>query len=398
MAGRGTDIKLGGNPELIMKELGDSGLKGQDLIDKRAEIIEQVEQDKKKIFELGGLLILATERHESRRIDNQLRGRAGRQGDPGRTKFFLSFEDDLIRIFASERIASFLQKYGLSGGEPITHPMISRTIEKAQKKVEQHNYEVRKNLLKFDDVMNDQRKVIYEQRLDIMEEENIVETITEMYTEILQDLVTSYIPKKAYVEQWDLEGLNKELWHIFGLHLNIREWVQNEDIEADEILKRIKVEVQGLFAQKEAAYGQDNFALAAQRCLLITCDQLWKDHLLSLDHLRQGISLRAYAQKDPLNEYKREAFHMFADMLSNLKMVFIERISHMILAPSHIAQEYLESAEYLPKRKLLETRIDPASLQSDPSVSDSSLWGKVGRNELCPCGSGRKFKHCHGQL
>jgi preprotein translocase subunit SecA len=409
MAGRGTDIKLGGNPEMMIKnKFGDNP------DPKEAEkIIKATEEDKKKVIEAGGLAVLGSERHESRRIDNQLRGRSGRQGDPGFSQFFLSLEDDLMRIFGSERIDGVLQKLGLKDGEAIIHPWISRALEKAQEKVEGRNYEIRKNLLKYDDVMNDQRKVIYEQRIDLMEAEDLSDMVVEMREEIIEELVMDAMPEKSYAEQWEIESLEKEIFHIFGLHLPIDNWAKEEGIANEEIIDRIKKEVKKLFAEKIEEYGEDVVREAEKRIILYTLDQLWKDHLLSLDHLRQGINLRAYAQKDPLNEYKREAFIMFESMINHVRDVMIDRLAHLQVQ-IHPGENIADFGRK--EQNHQETRTDPAAAAipqpqhsrsitpitnkpTGPADPDNpETWGKVKRNETCPCGSGKKYKHCHGKL
>ncbi|MBY0354999.1 MAG: preprotein translocase subunit SecA, partial [Rickettsiales bacterium] len=307
MAGRGTDIKLGGNSDMRIeaetKELSDESARSA----LTAKILSDIEQDKQKVLAAGGLYVIGTERHESRRIDNQLRGRSGRQGDPGASKFFISLEDDLMRIFGSERIDGMLQKLGMKDGEAIIHPWMNKAIERAQGKVEARNYDIRKNLLKYDDVMNDQRKVIYEQRIELMEADDLSETIEQMREDVNHMLVEGHIPPKSYPEQWDAEGLEKEIFRVYGLHLAAREWAAEEGIADEEILTRIEDATKQLFAQKDEEYSPDIMKMAKKRLLLQTLDQLWKDHLLSLDHLRSGINLRAYAQRDPLNEYKSEA-------------------------------------------------------------------------------------------
>jgi preprotein translocase subunit SecA len=414
MAGRGTDIMLGGNPEMLIAEelqkLTDPSQK--DKVTRK--ILDQVKRDKQLVIDAGGLYVLGTERHESRRIDNQLRGRSGRQGDPGLSKFFLSLEDDLMRIFGSERISNMLQKLGLKEGEAITHPWISRSIEKAQQKVEQMHFDIRKNLLKFDDVMNDQRKVIYSQRIELMESEDVSETIKGMVDKVSEDLVTTCIPLGTYAEEWDIDRLGKEIFHIYGLHVPVKDWVKEEGVGEKEILAKIDEQVDALFAKKEKKYGSQIMRLAEKRVLLLTLDQLWKDHLLSLDHLKQGIGLRAYGQKDPLNEYKREAFDLFEVMLNTLRQMVTQRMAHMELG----SEENVSAAAMreISRQKMIETREDPAEAAArrrrppelvpvmkrvateERNPSDMASWGRVARNEACPCGSGKKYKQCHGIL
>ncbi|MFN7039138.1 MAG: preprotein translocase subunit SecA [Alphaproteobacteria bacterium] len=399
MAGRGTDIKLGGNASMIIAKQC-AGLEGASLDQKIAEITEQTERDKQKVIEAGGLLVIATERHESRRIDNQLRGRSGRQGDPGKTKFYLSLEDDLMRIFASEKMAGLLIKLGLKEGEAIFHPLISKALEKAQQKVEGFNYEIRKNLLKYDDVMNEQRKVIYEQRIEIMEADNISDTLKDMYDQVIEDVVSINIPKNSYSETWDLKTLDREIFRIFGLHLALEKYVAEHNFSEEEISKFIEEQVTNLFFMKEQNFGFEILRMAEKRILLLTLDQLWKDHLHTLDHLRQGINLRAYGQRDPLNEYKKEAFLMFETMLSRLREEYVEKMAHIEIGTNHHYDDSILSEDFMLNHKMQETRIDPALVTDTENSNNFSNFNteKTGRNNPCPCGSGKKFKHCHGKL
>lgn len=411
MAGRGTDIKLGGNAEMRIEE------EIRNITDavKRQATINKIESDieaaKAEVIAAGGLYVVGTERHESRRIDNQLRGRSGRQGDPGASKFFLSLEDDLMRIFGSERIDGMLQKLGLKEGEAIFHPWMNKAIERAQSKVEARNYDIRKNLLKFDDVMNDQRKVIYEQRIELMEAEDAAETIEAMLHDVNEALVAQHIPAKSYAENWDAEGLTKEVFRVYGLHLPVTEWAKEEGIADEEILERLAKATHGQLADKINLYGADMMRSVGKRVLLQTLDQLWKDHLLSLDHLRAGIGLRAYGQRDPLNEYKQEAFTLFESMLSHLRETTISRLAHIQIR-MEAPPEALE--EMRPTRRMHESRYDPALQGADQSADiipmqsrviqeardpgNPETWGRIGRNEPCPCGSGKKFKQCHGVI
>ncbi len=411
MAGRGTDIQLGGNLEMLMADAAAKA--GQEALDEVAaeRLKQQVERDKATVIEAGGLFVLGTERHESRRIDNQLRGRSGRQGDPGASKFFISLQDDLMRIFGSERIDSVLQKLGMQENESINHPWMNKAIERAQRKVEERNYEIRKNLLRFDDVMNDQRKVVYEQRIELMTADDISETIEEMRAEVNQQLVTGHIPPKSYPDEWDSESLEKEIYRIYGLELPVQEWAEEEGIAEEEILERLTTASDELMQARATAFEPEIFRIAQKRVLLQTLDQLWKDHLLSLDHLRQGIGLRAYGQRDPLNEYKQEAFGLFEQMLQHLRELVTLRMAHLRIR----VEDPNELREMGMARRMQESREDPALSQQRPSpVPGQSLrthvrpedrdpanpatWGKVGRNEPCPCGSGEKYKHCHGKL
>lgn len=413
MAGRGTDIMLGGNVEMMLQDaMTEAGEKA----DKQAleeKIKAQVSEDKKTVIEVGGLCVIGTERHESRRIDNQLRGRAGRQGDPGMSKFYLSLEDDLMRIFGSEKISGMLRRLGLQEGEAITHAWITRSIEKAQQKVEAHNYEVRKNLLKFDDVMNNQRKVIYEQRIELMSSDDVSQNIRDMRDDVTERIVAAFIPPKSYPEQWDMEAMEKEVFRIYGIHVDAQKWAKEEGVADKEILEKLDAEIDAHFASKEDAYTAKTMRMVEKRILLLTLDQLWKEHLLGLDHLKQGIGLRAYGQKDPLNEYKREAFVMFEDMLIKLNEAVAGRLSHLELAEHQRTPEVIEKAP-LRNQKMQESRFDPA-LQKEATIAvlgstrskvdpeerdpkDSETWGKVARNEVCPCGSGKKYKQCHGVI
>ena len=440
MAGRGTDIQLGGNVDMqIEQQIAD--LPEAERESTRAELTEKIQAEaaaaKKIVMEAGGLYVIGTERHEARRIDNQLRGRAGRQGDPGRSKFYLSLEDDLMRIFGSERIDTMLRKLGLEEGEAIIHPWINKALEKAQKKVEERNYEIRKNLLKFDDVMNDQRKVIYEQRKELMVTEDVSETVVEMREQAIDDMVTRCIPEKAYAEQWDTDTLQEESVRILGLDLPVKEWAAEEGIADEEIRERLMKESASKMAAKTANYGTELMRMAEKSLLLQLLDQAWKEHLLALDHLRQGIGLRAYGQKDPLNEYKREAFDMFEEMLNNLRETVTSVMCHLELSVDADELAAMEQAEYA-NQEMHETRSDPAfadnagqgmhpaavmqpagsnvlSAATDPADAppgwvldeglgrwvdpgDPETWGKVPRNAACPCGTGKKFKHCHGKV
>ena len=416
MAGRGTDIQLGGNIDMRLnqeiKEPSDS-----EAYSKAAERIRtEVAEYRKIVLDAGGLMVIGTERHESRRIDNQLRGRSGRQGDPGASNFFLSLDDDLMRIFGSERIDGMLQKLGLEEGEAIIHPWVNKALEKAQQKVEARNFEIRKNLLKFDDVMNDQRKVIYEQRKELMAVEDVSDDVFGMRQQVLDDIIAECIPEKAYAEQWNMDSLHEEVLRLFALDLPVQDWAKEEGIADAEIHERLTKTIEERVAAKEANYGPEIMRDVEKSLLLQLLDQLWKDHLLTLDHLRQGIGLRAYAQRDPLNEYKREAFDLFEEMLAMLR----ERVTQVM---SHVELEVGEPSQFNPtQQEMTETREDPAFVgeaayagDQDPAPlpfgpvvrrqasdnldpDDPSTWGRVSRNSACPCKSGRKYKHCHGKL
>ena len=411
MAGRGTDIMLGGNPEMLIEQLD----KEHNYEAKIVEIKAQIAEEKKQVIEAGGLFVIGTERHESRRIDNQLRGRSGRQGDPGKTKFFLSLDDDLMRIFASDRISGVLRTLGLKDGEAIHHPMISRSLEKAQQKVEGHNYEMRKNLLRFDDVMNDQRKIIYEQRTEIIKSKDSHGFLNSTTEELAKKIVLTFMPVGSYREDWDIENLSVELHRVFSIKFD-HNLVSKNDVTEEEITKTVIQMAHDIYKSKEEAYSSELMHNAVKYILLTTLDQVWKDHLYSLDHLRQGISLRAYAQKDPLSEYKREALNLFEQMLNNLKELFIQTVYHFHIDLKHVQKEDVSLEHKKLQKNMRESREDPAfskynagsSLETDlkPVVSridpkdrnpeDPTSWGRVSRNELCPCGSGKKYKYCHG--
>lgn len=411
MAGRGTDIKLGGNLEMRLEK----ELKGVDDAVKRGKIEDKVRAEiseaEKIAKEAGGLYIVGTERHESRRIDNQLRGRAGRQGDPGASKFFLSLDDDLMRIFGSERLDSMLQKLGLQQGEAIIHPWVSRALERAQQKVEARNYDIRKQLLKYDDVMNDQRKVIYELRRELMTEPDAKDIIEGMRQDVLSDLIALYIPKGSYAEQWKIPSLHEECMRIFGLNLPLVEWAQEDGIADEEIHERLTAAIEALIKNKEDAYGEKMVRMAEKSLLLRILDHVWKDHLHSLDHLRQGINLRAYAQRDPLNEYKREAFNMFEMMLDHLRETVTIVICRLNLGSEHGEEEvraavldHAEESNYqLEKPNFEDDKLWPENLKVNPPVpkkaaekSQDPKFKDIRRNAPCPCGSGERFKHCHG--
>ncbi|GLQ08043.1 protein translocase subunit SecA [Sneathiella chinensis] len=395
MAGRGTDIKLGGNVEMLVAERSEGVEDPAQLAKIEADIRAEIAVEKDKVLAAGGLFVIGTERHESRRIDNQLRGRSGRQGDPGTSRFYLSLQDDLMRIFGSERMEGMLRKLGLEEGEAIIHPWINKALEKAQQKVEARNYDIRKNLLKFDDVMNDQRKVIYEQRIDLMEQDDVSETVNEMREDTIDNLVDTHIPEKAYPEQWDVQGLREEVRKVLALDLPVDEWAQEEGIADEEIRERLKDHANRRMAEKAANYGPEVMRMVEKSLLLQILDQSWKDHLLQLDQLRQGVSLRAYAQKDPLNEYKTEAFNMFQVMLDQLRVTVTTYLSHVELQnPTEVVQR-----EEPDESQMQATHIDPVTGENemaDGDGSDPENWGKTRRNDPCPCGSGKKFKHCHG--
>ena len=395
MAGRGTDIQLGGHAEMrIANETDGNDTARESVI--RSEVIEE----KNKVIGANGLYVIGTERHESRRIDNQLRGRSGRQGDPGASKFFLSLEDDLMRIFGSERMDGMLKKLGLEEGEAIIHPWINKALEKAQQKVEARNFDIRKQLLKYDDVMNDQRKVIYEQRREIMNAEDVNATVTDMRHEVIESLVNKTIPPGTYHEQWDLDTLVAEAAGTLNLDEDISLLAEEEGVADQEILERLLEASNRRLAEKAANYGSELFRMAEKSILLQVIDQQWKEHLLALDHLRQGINLRAYAQRDPLNEYKREAFNLFDEMLESVRHTITGALSNLeIQLDNEEMRSQQNSAEDYATREVNEgpkRLLNTARQELDPN--DPSTWGKVPRNAPCPCGSGRKYKHCCGKL
>ena len=413
MAGRGTDIQLGGNADMrIRQEIADIEDPRAREKDPRAdEIRAQVARLKQKALAAGGLYVLGTERHESRRIDNQLRGRSGRQGDPGHSKFFLSLEDDLMRIFGSDKLDGMLQKLGLKENEAIIHPWINKALEKAQQKVEARNFDIRKNLLKFDNVMNDQRKVIFEERLDLMRDEAVDETIADMRHSVIEDLVAKHIPANAYAEQWDVAGLDTALREVLTLDLPVKDWAKEEGIADEEVRERVLRRADEHMASKVAKWSPDVMRYVEKSILLQTVDHLWREHLVMLEHLRQVIGLRGYGQRDPLNEYKAEAFSLFEAMMARLREVVTGQLMRVEIVQQPPAEEpsnlpYMEAHKVDPATG--EDEMAPAlapmlagngnGAQTARNANDPTSWGKVGRNEACPCGSGKKFKHCHGKF
>ena len=449
MAGRGTDIQLGGNVEARLRDWLMEASQGGTAPDeaaiaaKHAEIAADVAKKKEDAIAAGGLYVLATERHESRRIDNQLRGRSGRQGDPGHSKFYLALDDDLMRIFGSERMDGVLKTLGLQDGEAITHPWMNKSLEMAQKKVEARNFDIRKQILKYDDVMNDQRKVIYEQRLDIMAEDDVSDIVKDLRHEVASGLVRKHIPEKAYAEQWDAKGLQEAIGNIFGLDLPVPAWAEEEGIADEQIEERLIKAVDERAEQKSAEIGSDTYRQIEKMVLLQTLDHLWREHLITLEHLRQVIGFRAYGQRDPLNEYKSEAFVLFESLLARLREATTGQLMNVALAP-HDEQPALQPVELppmkahhvdattgldelapphaynkpLPPEALAELAlVDRAISNSGVSVRERpkaapmqvrkagegidptqpATWGRVSRNAPCPCGSGKKYKHCHGK-
>ncbi len=408
MAGRGTDIQLGGNPDLRIREEIE-GIEDESERKRIAEKIRaEVAADKERVIAAGGLYILGTERHESRRIDNQLRGRSGRQGDPGASKFFLSLQDDLMRIFGSDRMDYYLKRLGLEEGEAIAHPWVNKALEKAQQKVEARNFEIRKNILKYDNVLNDQRKVIFEQRLEIMRSNNVNETIADMRAQTVEDLVARHIPVNAYAEHWDAQGLQEEVLKTFGLELPIVEWAKEEGIADEEMRERLGQAVDRRAAERAANFGPDVTRYIEKAVLLQTLDHDWREHIVQLDHLRQFVGLRGYGQRDPLNEYKSEALTLFEGLLLRLRSDTIRQLMNIKINVGEPPPPAVQPRE-LPKIEA--HHINPLTGEdemADPGLppgmtravdpNDPKTWGRVGRNSPCPCGSGRKFKHCHGAL
>src|SRR3954468_18272294 len=427
MAGRGTDIKLGGSLDMrIQQETGnitDETEKARKIEQIKADIehfrdivlkaeeeveIEPAKGSKpaKTVKKPGGLYIMGSERHEPRRIDNQLRGRSGRQGDPGRSKFFLSLEDDLMRIFGSDRLDSMLQRLGLQEGEAIIHPWINKALEKAQQKVEARNFDIRKNLLKFDNVQNDQRKVIFEQRLELMQDEAVDETIADMRHAVIEDLVAKFIPEKAYPEQWDTTSLDAALREVLTLDLPVKDWAKEEGIADEEVRERIIKRADEHMAGKVAKWTPDVMRYVEKSVLLQTLDHLWREHLIMLDHLRQVIGLRGYGQRDPLQEYKTEAFNLFQEMSAHLREAVTAQLMRVEIVPPEQEAPVLppmEAHKFDPNTG--EDEMALASVTLGAQATDAALrdpknpasWGKIGRNEDCPCGSGKKYKHCHGR-
>ena len=375
MAGRGTDIQLGGNLEA---RLADSDAKTHQ------SIIKEVEEAKAKALAAGGLYVIGTERHESRRIDNQLRGRAGRQGDPGASKFYLSLQDDLMRIFGSERLEAILGRLGLEEGEAIIHPWINKAIEKAQSKVEARNFEIRKQLLKFDDVMNDQRKVVFEQRRQIMDADEVAETITDMRQDVIADLVAEAIPQGSYADSWDAATLREGAARYLGLDVPADDWIAEDGMDGAGIEERLSEMAAQRQAEKAASVGAEVMRQAEKSLLLQVLDQSWKEHLLALDQMKQSVSLRAYAQKNPLDEYKREAFTLFQYMLNHLRQTITSVMAHVVFDPAPMDEDAIGDGGGGGAPRETTTASTPPQ--------------KTPRNAPCPCGSGKKFKHCCGAI
>jgi preprotein translocase subunit SecA len=430
MAGRGTDIQLGGNVEMRVAQESAGLAEGPERDAKEAEIRADVARFRELAVGAGGLYIIGTERHESRRIDNQLRGRSGRQGDPGRSKFFLSLKDDLMRIFGSDRMDSMLVKLGLKEGEAIVHPWINKALEKAQQKVEARNFDMRKNILKYDNVMNDQRKVVFEQRREMMAQASLEEMITDMRQGVVEDIVAKHAPPDAYPEAWDIEGLSQAAESTLNITLPFAEWAQEEGITDDDLRERIQTAAEEAYAARVEKNGADLMRYIEKQIVLQALDHLWREHLATLDHLRQVIGWRGMAQRDPLNEYKSEAFELFSELITHLRETTTAQLNRVevafeppepapplqtanfealnnsaglieALTPEATPEAFTRDRQgFAPERQVAAQPAPQAERRSAPArvAKDPSTWGKVGRNEPCPCGSGKKYKHCHGAI
>ncbi|WP_406239658.1 preprotein translocase subunit SecA [Acetobacter orientalis] len=412
MAGRGTDIKLGGNTDMLITQK----LEGVEDPAERAAleqgIRDQVARDHDIVKQAGGLYVIGTERHESRRIDNQLRGRAGRQGDPGNSRFFISLQDDLMRIFGSDRMSGMFQKMGMKEGEAIVHPWLSKALERAQKKVEARNFDMRKNTLKYDDVMNDQRKEVYAQRREYMAIEDVSSIVGEALDDVIDAMVMRHIPEKSFAEQWDIAGLHAEVDKTLALDLPLAQWAQEDGMDAELVAQRISEAATQAQAARAANIGPDLMRFIEKQVLMTTYDAVWKEHLHALDQLRQGIGLRAYGQKDPLNEYKHEAFQLFTIMLEEMRERVTSLMARVEVAPPATVDPFANTAEIHANPEVQGYQSEPGpglSVGADPAMAtpiggsaimpdDPSSWGETPRNALCPCGSGKKYKHCHGRL
>jgi preprotein translocase subunit SecA len=423
MAGRGTDIQLGGNVEMRVVEALESGEKRGEHLDPaaiRAEVETEIAEAKARVIGAGGLYVLATERHESRRIDNQLRGRSGRQGDPGRTNFYLSLEDDLMRIFGSDRLDSMLGRLGMKEGEAIVHPWVNKALEKAQGKVEARNFDIRKNLLKYDDVMNDQRKAIFRQRREIMEAEDLGETVRDMRHQVVEDLIAEHVPARAYADQWDIDGLSAQVKDIFALEPPLRDWADEEGVDDEILRERLTEAADAAAAGKVDRYGADTMRAIEKQVLLQTIDRNWREHLVTLDHLRSVVGFRGYAQRDPLNEYKSEAFQLFEALLTKLRSEVTRMLAHVQVMTQEEQAAMIADLQARARAAQMQTQAPapaPAAAAASPARApamagaaaalaggsrvepdDPATWAQSGRNDPCPCGSGRKYKHCHGRV
>ena len=406
MAGRGTDIQLGGNVDMqVMEALDADPNADPDALREKIEADHAAE--KQAVLDAGGLFVLGTERHESRRIDNQLRGRSGRQGDPGRSVFFLSLEDDLMRIFGSDRLDSMLSKLGMKEGEAIVHPWVNKSLEKAQAKVEGRNFDIRKQLLKFDDVMNEQRKVIFSQRREIMEADDLSEVVRDMRHQVIDDLVDDFLPPRSYADQWDTEGLHQAVQTRLLLDVPVAEWAEEEGVDQDVMRDRLYEASEAFFNEKTASFGHETMRQIEKQILLQTIDTKWREHLVTLEHLRSVIGFRGYAQKDPLNEYKTESFQLFESMLNALRLDVSQHLAQVRPLTQEEQDEMMR--QFMAQQQEAEAQIRqletvgadgpaPEPLVPGFNEADPATWGNPGRNDPCPCGSGAKFKHCHGRL
>lgn len=412
MAGRGTDIQLGGNPDMLLEEAvarADKSLNEDQIASLKADIEVDVNAKKEKALQEGGLYVLASERHESRRIDNQLRGRTGRQGDPGKSKFYICLEDDLLRIFAADRLDAIMRRLGLEEGEAITHPWMSKAMETSQKRIEQRNFEIRKNTLKFDDVINDQRKAIFAERIEYLQAADVAESIRDMRHECVEDIVAVAMPPRAYAEKWDIEGLAKEVEDIFNIQPPLKEWSSEEGIANEEIIERLTDEVDKAYAHIATKLGPERARMIEQQFLLQHLDMRWREHLSHLDHLRSVIHLRAHAQRDPLNEFKSEAFTLFEDMLADLRRAVTTTLMHIQFDAQPEPLEPPSEQTQIHSNDVLAVDMDDVSVvgttpardagsASQNQAPEANPYQGVRRNDRCPCGSGKKFKHCHGML
>ena len=403
MAGRGTDIVLGGNLEKELEEIGDDQ-------QKRQETKEAWQQRHQQVVDAGGLHVIGTERHESRRIDNQLRGRSGRQGDPGSSRFYLALEDNLMRIFGSDRVSGLMQKLGMEEGEAIEHPWVTKAIENAQRKVEGRNFDIRKQLLEYDDVANDQRKIVYRERNRLMDVDDISENVESMRADVVQGVIDRSIPPQSLEEQWDIDGLEKELESEFATSFPVKKWLdEDDDLHEETLRERILGKVCGEYEQKMKDVGEPVMRHLEKAITLQVLDSQWKEHLAAMDHLRQGIGLRGYAQKNPKQEYKREAFEMFEALLQRVKHEVVTLLSKIqVRTEGEIERMEEQQRKRAPQRMSFS---HPNVNQADSDAGDAGgqpakkpaqpfirQGRKVGRNEPCPCGSGKKYKQCHGRL
>jgi preprotein translocase subunit SecA len=408
MAGRGTDIVLGGSLEAALQALGEAASDTD-----RARVKSEWQKRHEQVIAAGGLHIVGTERHESRRIDNQLRGRSGRQGDPGSSRFYLSLQDNLLRIFGGEGLVRWMKRFGMKEDEALEDRMISRQIEKAQRKVEQHNFDIRKNLLEYDDVANDQRKVIYRQRDELLEEEDVSATIADIREDVVADLVRRYVPADSIDEQWDIAGLERELESEFGISAELKHWLeQQSEADAETVLAHVRDLIQAMFQAKEQQIGAETMRQLEKHIMLSVLDNAWKEHLASMDYMRQGIYLRGYAQQDPKQAFKRESFELFSQMLARIKTEVIQMLARIRIrseeevaameaeqqrVAERLARQMQASGGGAPAGGVLGME-GPASQQAAATMEPLVTGPKVGRNDPCPCGSGKKYKHCHGQL